>query len=89
MLVDYEQVKEDLARKDEEIAKLKEAIGRLTKGIFFSTEEFMTLATFCMVNDTPEQNEDIDPSVLHSILDQIAIQQFDFSDWIAAFHGLD
>ena len=82
MNVKWEDVKEDYARKDAQIKSLQEAIERLAKGIFFSTEEFMTLATFCMVNDQPEQNEDIDPSILHSILDQIAIQQFDFTGWI-------
>lgn len=96
MMETLDTAEKEAARKDAEIEALKEeskmlreANGRLSNGLFLSTEEFMTLATFCMVNDQPEQHEDIDTQVLHCILDQIAIQQFDFTDWIAAYHGLD
>jgi len=88
MFVKFEDVKEDYARKDAEIAKLKDQVARLSKGMFFSSDEFMTLATFCMTNDQPEHSENINIETLHSILDQIAINQFDLENWITAYHEL-
>ena len=55
----------------------------------FSGEEFMTLATFAMCNDTPENTNCIDVDILHSILDQIAVNDFGFDNWIQAYHQLD
>jgi len=57
--------------------------------MLFTGEEFMTLATFAMCNDQPEDTEDIDVQILHSILDQIAINDLGYSDWVQAYHKLD
>jgi hypothetical protein len=54
----------------------------------FTGEEFMTLATFAMCNDTPEATACIDVTQLHSILDQIATGM-GFDDWTQAYHQLD
>jgi len=54
----------------------------------FTGEEFMTLATFAMCNDQPEQTDCIDVTVLHSILEQIATEM-GFDDWIQAYHQID
>jgi hypothetical protein len=54
----------------------------------FTGEEFMTLATFAMCNDKPENTDCIDVLQLHSILDQIACSM-GFDDWTQAYHQLD
>lgn len=53
----------------------------------FTTEEFMTLATFAMCNDHPDQSECIDSNLHHSILNRIA-EHLGFADWIDAYHQL-
>jgi hypothetical protein len=52
-------------------------------------KEFITLATFVMCNDNPENNKDVDMKIIHSVLDQIAINCLGFSDWVQAYHELD
>lgn len=57
--------------------------------IHISSKEFMHLATFIMTNDCAEEDNIADMEVIHSVLDQIAINCLGFDDWIQAYHELD
>ena len=88
-MVLYDEVnrlRTELEKVKKELESHKTRADRLADGILFSPEEFMTLATFAMVNDQPEQTEDIDIDTLHSVLDQIAIKSLGCNDWIEAYH---
>jgi hypothetical protein len=49
--------------------------------------EFINLATFVMINDEP--CVDVDIEIIHSLLDQIAINCLGFDNWIQAYHSID
>lgn len=55
----------------------------------FNTQQFMTLATFAMCNDLPENTECIDVQDLHDTLDEIAIVDLGFDSWIDAYHKIE
>ena len=58
----------------------------ISNHIHFSTEEFMAFAAFAMENDSTDQSADME--VIHSMLEQIAVNCLGFDDWIQAYHQL-
>lgn len=50
-------------------------------------KEFINLATFVMINDGA--CGDVDIEIIHSLLDQIAINCLGFDNWIQAYHAID
>ena len=56
--------------------------------IHITADEFMALATFVMTNDKPADENVADMQVVHSVLDQVAINCLGYDDWVQAYHEL-
>jgi len=71
----------------EDVAEIEKCHSRVINShIHFSTEEFMAFATFAMENDSTDQSADM--TVIHSMLEQIAVNCLGFDDWIQAYHQI-
>lgn len=55
--------------------------------VFVDCEEFNSLATFVMCNDSADQDSDMDD--VHLVLNQIAVKCLGYKDWLDAYHSIE